>query len=200
MQVKPHPVYQEVSGYICAADKCYPLDQIVNDKLNDRYVLLDPTALTNTFSQPLEHDIPNFEYAVLHVGDRVFYQFEARRHQQMKAIADWWINRVVRDPKFDNGGDPMASALALMMHMSACTPESGAKFAQALREWLGRNWVSYQKLPRMSVDYDPCYEFAQVWAAADLPTKCSPWKTNMWVDGYEVYVACGYGAPTERIF
>src|SRR5574343_1002267 len=56
MNIKPHPVYQEVSGYICAANKCYPLDQIVHDKLNDRYVLLDPTAFTNTFSQPLEHD------------------------------------------------------------------------------------------------------------------------------------------------
>ena len=199
MQVKPHPVHQEVSGYICANDKCYPLDQIVDDKLNGRYVLLDPTAFTNTFSQVLEHDIPDFEFAVFHVGSQVFYQFEPRRHQQMKVIADWWINVVVRSPKFDNGGDRMAPTLATLMHIQCVTPERGDKFALELREWLGRYWESNRRLPSMSVDYDPCYEFGHVWAAAGLPTKCSPWKTYMRFDCYDVYVACGYGAPEEKI-
>ena len=197
---KPHPVHQEVSGYICAGRKLYPLDQIVDDKLNGRYVMLDPTAFTKTFSQVLEHDIPDFEYAAFLVDHQVFYQFEARRHRQMNVIADWWINAVVHAPKFDNGGvDSVATSLATLMHIQCVTPERGEKFALELREWLGRYWESNRRLPIMSVDYDPFYEFSPVWAAAGIPTKCSPWKTYMRFDCYDVYVACGYGAPEEKI-
>jgi hypothetical protein len=130
--------------------------------------------------------------------------------EQVETAADWWVE-ALRNPKFDNGDNSMASLTAgnLATAASILNPlkeETLAVFRKMLVEQLSKDAPFFiegkGRFPEiLKVDYNP--EGVLFWVAhnAGINTRLTsfPWKTTMRFTGGGVKVACGYGSDYEDL-
>jgi hypothetical protein len=131
--------------------------------------------------------------------------------REARTAAKWWADQLRDQPQHDNG-DALGSAFAGLVaaRLPPLTYEQIAAFEQHLCAGLlvllkADTWDETDPgrggyFRTVAVDYDPdpllTGAARQAGFKADLRL---PIKTVMWINPGEVSVACGYGAPEEKL-